>query len=303
MDQTPTKEGKIPFTVPERLLAGRSDVPSPCYTYYKVFGDLACAGHELNLTLAALWPRYGLPVIFYDQIGCGGSTWLPQTAGDKAFWHELLFVAELDNLLDAFNVRNGPGFYLFGQSWGGMFAGAFAASHPRGLGRLSIRIRLVELPPHEQQVLKKYTDSGEFNHPEYKAALMVFCHRYLCRDDPFPPEVSRALGNLDEDRIVYGTMNGPSLLVRNGSHVHWTSIPRLPQIKAPTLIYIGEFDTTTDISQIPYFELIPRVQYVTFTGAGHLCHLEAASKEKVFKTIGDFLTQGNAPIPDQGVIS
>lgn len=87
--------------------------------------------------------------------------------------------------------------------------------------------------------------------------------------------------------------NGPSLLVRDGSLLGWTSIPRLPQITAPTLVYNGEFDTSMDIAQVPYFELIPRVRWVTFPGGGHMCHLEAALKEKVFKTVGDFLTQGD----------
>jgi pimeloyl-ACP methyl ester carboxylesterase len=87
--------------------------------------------------------------------------------------------------------------------------------------------------------------------------------------------------------------NGPSLLVRNGSQLGWTSIPRLSQITAATLVYNGEFDTSMDIAQIPYFELIPRVRWVTFPGGGHMCHLESALREKVLKTVGDFLTQSD----------
>src|SRR3569833_907741 len=123
MAYVPALEGEIPFAVPgrERL----------CSTYYKVFGDLSSSaprvvvlhggpggGHEYLLSFSELWSLYGLPVIFYDQIGCGASTHLPETAGDTSFWQEALFVAELDNLLDHLKLRDGPGFHLLGQSWG-----------------------------------------------------------------------------------------------------------------------------------------------------------------------------------------
>lgn len=125
MAQESFKDGSIPFDIP-----GRSDIT--CFTYYKIFGDLSSgappvvvlhggpgAGHEYLLPFAELWPQYGLPVIFYDQIGCASSTHLPQTAGDKEFWQEALFIAELNNLLDCLHLRVGPGFHLLGQSWGG----------------------------------------------------------------------------------------------------------------------------------------------------------------------------------------
>ncbi len=120
---TPTAEGKIPFNIPGKAIPGS--------TYYKIFGDLAsgappvvmlhgglAAAMNICFPFAKLWPGYGIPVVFYDQIGCGGSTHLPETEGDKTFWQESLFIAELDNLLDHLNLRDGPGFHLLGQSWG-----------------------------------------------------------------------------------------------------------------------------------------------------------------------------------------
>lgn len=73
----------------------------------------------------------------------------------------------------------------------------------------------------------------------------------------------------------------------------WSSIPRLPQITASTLIYNGEYDTSHDIGQVPFFELNPRVRWITFANAGHMCHLDSGEvKEKVLKVVGEFLTQG-----------
>lgn len=85
---------------------------------------------------------------------------------------------------------------------------------------------------------------------------------------------------------------GPSVLKLNGSLLGWTGISRLPQITVPTFAYNGEFDTSRDCSQEPYFELIPRVRWVTFQNGSHMCHLDGGGlKERVFKMVGDFLVQ------------
>ena len=77
-----------------------------------------------------------------------------------------------------------------------------------------------------------------------------------------------------------------------GSFRDWTCIPRLHQIAVPTLVYNGEFDTSHDITTVPFFEHIPRVRWITFPGAGHMCHLERQElAERVFRVVGEFLTQ------------
>jgi L-proline amide hydrolase len=216
----------IPFEVP-----GQSNIKAS--TYYKVFGDLSTGvppvvvlhggpggGHDYLLSFAELWPQYGLPVILYDQIGCGSSTHLPHTAGDKAFWQEALFVAELNNLLDHLNLRDGPGFHILGQSWGGMLGAAFASTRPRGLRRLvlasalaskqlsidSLKLRREELPPDTQMVLQECEQKGDYNSPAYQEAWGVFQKMFLCRTEPYPPELISSLKNLTDDKTVYGTM-------------------------------------------------------------------------------------------------
>lgn len=226
MANIPTSEGQIPFVIP-----GKSDVPAS--TYYKVFGDLSSGntplltlhggpggGHEYLLPFAELWPQYGLPVIFYDQIGCGASTNLPETAGGKDFWQESLFVAELNNLVDYLKLRDGPGFHLLGQSWGGLLGVAFAASRPRGLQRLVLASGLAsiqlsvegielcrnELPIDIQRVLDKCLREGDYESPTYKNAVAVFHKTFVCRTDPLPAELVLAFQHLSEDKTVYGTM-------------------------------------------------------------------------------------------------
>lgn len=223
---TPTAEGRIAFQVP-----GKFDIP--CSTYYKIFGDLSSGyppviflhggpggGHEYLLSFAELWSQYSLPVVMYDQIGCGASTHLPQMAGDKDFWQESLFVAELDNLIDHLNLRDGPGFHLFGQSWGGMLGVAFAARQPRGLQRLviasgvasmdlcekSIQLCRSDLPMDTQEVLKKCVEEADYTSQAFRDAIAIFQKMFVCRADPLPEELMLSLKHLGEDKTVYGTM-------------------------------------------------------------------------------------------------
>lgn len=135
MSQQHSKDGSVPFEAP--------GISKPCSTYYKIIGDLSSdnapivmlhggpgGGHEYLLTFAELWTHYSIPVVLYDQLGCGASTHLPETAGDGSFWNEALFIAELNNLLDHLRIRDGPGFHLYGHSWGGMLGAAFASTRP-----------------------------------------------------------------------------------------------------------------------------------------------------------------------------
>lgn len=226
MAEIQVKEGKVPFKIPS--------INEPCFTYYKIIGDLASgappvvvahggpgAGHEYLLTFADLWREYGLPVVFYDQIGCAASTHLRQKAGDEAFWQEQLFQDELDNLLDHLALRRGPGFHLLGQSWGGMLGAAFAARRPPGLRRLVLASALVskelaargtrllraQMPPDMRQALDEAERKGEYESPAYKNALDFYYRKHVCRAESFPPEELRpALKHLSEDTTVYRTM-------------------------------------------------------------------------------------------------
>lgn len=85
----------------------------------------------------------------------------------------------------------------------------------------------------------------------------------------------------------------------NGSLRGWTLKYPAPeaddQIITLTLVYNGEFDTSRDISQEPYFDLIPRVRWITFSNGSHMCHLDDGGlRERVFKVAGEFLVQDQA---------
>lgn len=215
-------EGMAPFHVPD---AGK-DVQ----TWYKVFGDLT--GSQVPLIalhggpgihsaymapLADLASHHNIPVVLYDQVGCGNSTRLAHKNGDHTFWTVELFERELDNLIQHLGIKQ---FDLLGHSWGGMLGSVYAAKNPPGLRKLvivsspaslqtwlqSVYSLLERIPEKEREDFKRYEAEGNFDAPEYKAACMLFYTRHLCRCDPWPEELDASMNALEEDATVYGTM-------------------------------------------------------------------------------------------------
>ncbi len=170
------------------------------------------------LPLEDLVSQYGIPVIFYDQLGNGNSTHLQEKNGDATFWTEQLFQDELTNLLTKLGVKQE--YDLLGQSWGGMLGSAFAAGRPKGLRRLivsnspaSMALWLDDsnklreaLPKDVQDTLLKHEKDGTTESEEYEQAVNVFYERHLCRVVPFPEQVTTAMEWIKKDPTVYHTM-------------------------------------------------------------------------------------------------
>lgn len=137
MREFPISEGEVAFQVPN---AGK-----PCKTWYKILGSLEDTtapvlvglhggpgvGHEHLVPLGDLYKPYGIPVVLCDQIGCGRSTHLREKVGDAEFWSFDLFIRELDNLIDHLELRE-RGFFLLGQSRGGVLGASYATRGGQG---------------------------------------------------------------------------------------------------------------------------------------------------------------------------
>ncbi|KUJ17957.1 proline iminopeptidase [Mollisia scopiformis] len=299
-------EGEIPFDVPE---AGK-----PCHTWYKVVGDLNVTSpsivplitlhggpgvcHELLGPLADLNEQYGIPVIFYDQIGNGKSTHIREKAGDEAFWSVELFMRELDNLIDYLGIRDG--FDLYGQSWGGLLASQYATLHPKGLRKMILAnspasVELVlkgeealraALPKEVRETIERCEREGTTDSEEYAKALEVYRKRHICRIDPFPEEMNIAMRHMKEDPTVVNTMWGGDKLKPTGSLKDWTIIKDIPKIEVETFVLHGRYDQVQDISVIPFFELLPRVRWVTLEKSSHLPFFE--ERERYMELLGGF---------------
>jgi pimeloyl-ACP methyl ester carboxylesterase len=73
----------------------------------------------------------GHPVIFYDQAGCGSSTFIQNPTKDAPWLLTIeYYLEELRELLSQYNIIQ---YYLFGNSWGAIIAQEFAVTQPPGL--------------------------------------------------------------------------------------------------------------------------------------------------------------------------
>ncbi|GAM91515.1 hypothetical protein ANO11243_095670 [Dothideomycetidae sp. 11243] len=319
---TEFKEGTIPFAIPS--------VRKPCFTYYKIAGDLDCGKppiiclhggpggtHRLMVDFAELWPRYGHPVILYDMIGCGQSTNLDDEKGaDESFWTVSLFVDELNNLVDHFKLNVNLGFHIIGASFGSVLGADFATTQPQGLRRLvlgcpaasgpsivrGLRSRIDELPAEHQQVINDAVMRQRFGSKAFKTAYRAFARYAVCRAEPFPAVFERSIQNVDSPSTgVVLAMRGPCVFgTKLGSLREWDVTDRLNQITAKTLLWHGEYDHATDDCVRPLFERIPRVRWYTFPGSGHVVTYESRELREACLTLtGDFLSQVEADVDAQ----
>ncbi|KAK3372275.1 Alpha/Beta hydrolase protein [Podospora didyma] len=312
----PSRSGTVLFRVPST-----GEVSE---TYYELWGrlDAKCAPliclsggpgiiHSYMLPMALINVDFGVPVLMYDQIGCGKSTRFRNRKGDTNFWTPGLFMAELDNLTRALGIDTLGGYDLLGHSWGGMLAAQYALTQPQGLRKLVLCdapsdmgawVQVAEdlrtqLPEEISSVLDACESSGRTESPEYHGAMMEFYRRHLCRVEPFPPELMAAFAAIAEDNTVYSTMNGPSDFNVTGSLRTWSIVADLHKITEATvpggiLLINGHFDEAQDACILPYFTLPPaRVKWVQFALSSHMPQLEET--EKFVRVVGAFLTTHN----------
>jgi proline-specific peptidase len=206
MVSAPISEGTIPFTVGEETFQ----------TYYKLVGTLEGRAkrplvvlhggpgfsHDYLIPIGDIATRER-PVVFYDQIGSGRSTTMPEKP--ETFWTIDLFIDELFNLLAHFGIEDD--FDVLGHSWGGILLfEVMLRRKPAGLKHAVLsnsichmqswnesRMALGKtLPDWVQEEMKK----GRRDTPECRAALDEFGKLYQCRLEDNPPErdISRDYG-------------------------------------------------------------------------------------------------------------
>ena len=179
-------------------------------TWYRVVGDLRSGARPLVIlhggpgvtssylfNIGELSSAYGIPVVFYDQIGCGKSTHLPSKP--PSFWTIPLFVAELDNLLSALEIKGG--FDLLGHSWGGVLGLEYAATvQPAGMKHLvladtfaamslwvsSLNTLLDRFPEDYSKAVRELEREGKVATKEYQELMPRFLGQHLCRLNPLP---------------------------------------------------------------------------------------------------------------------
>jgi len=264
--------------------------PGPAGTVVVLHGGPG-ATHDYLLPFVDLAPL-GFRVVFYDQVGCGRSDLAPHPR-DYTVARD---VADLEELRRALAL--GP-IHLVGSSYGGLLAIAYALAHPAhlktlvsasGLADVPLTVREMqrlkrELPPAIRDVLERHEARGEYQHPDYLAAVQEYYRRHLCRLWPWPEEFTYSLEHLSLPK--YGTMNGPNEFTILGTIRDFDVTDRLGEIRLPTLVTAGRYDEITPTVARSIHDHIAGSELALFEESSHVAFWE--ERERYLRTVGDFL--------------
>ena len=236
---------------------------------------LLCNGIGASLELLqpfvhALDPRRG--VIRFDMPGIGGSP------APVVPYHLATLPSLLAGLLDQLGHEQAD---VLGISWGGGLAQQFALSRPGRVRRLVLVATgtgALMVPGHPRVLLRMLTPRRHRD-PGYAARIAGELYGGTVRKDPA----------LARDLLHATTRLGPArgyyyqLLAGLG----WTSLPRLPMLRQPTLILAGDDDPIIPLVNARIMQwLIPRSEVHVYHGG----HLElAADADRIAPVVEAFL--------------
>jgi proline-specific peptidase len=292
-DVAPVTEGYVPFR--------------DFRTWYRIVGDLTAPGKLPLLAihggpgipsdslepLAAL-ATLGRPVVFYDQVGCGNS----EQPVVPSLWSIGFFLEELAAVRAGLDLNS---IHLLGFSWGGALAIEYALTQPSGLAGLVLHNALAssravaaieqrtydELPAPVRETLRRHEAAGTTDDPAYEEARRVFDLRFICRIDPWPDYLQRAVARAswaaEEAMADRQDRHAP------GGRATWDMTPHLGEIGVPTLVLGGRHDGLTGGQEEVLAAGIPGAEMIRFEESSHYPHAE--EPERFRSVVDGFLTR------------
>ena len=197
--------------------------------------------------------KKGIPLIFYDQLGCGYSR-VPK--GNKDLWDFNLYLDELENVIKYFGLKK---FHILGHSWGGMLALEWVTTRKhKGLDKLILfstlpstkiwndeHLKMVEnYPSKYKEAILNDLEGKEADKKYLKLGLRRFYQEHVARKKDKKYQFSRKRFP-KTNKEIYEKMWGKSELFGTGTLLDWNTIPNLKNIKNQTLIISGKLDEST----------------------------------------------------------
>jgi proline iminopeptidase len=234
-------------------------------------------------------------LIYYDAFGRGGS----ERAKSPAEYTFSRDVEDLDGLRKALGLSKVS---LYGHSYGGLVALAYAFKHPEAVGKVAVGSSMFsgkmwqesddnanrqireQLPAvwAELQSLRAQglRSSAPAHQRAYRLPPGFFWHR---RPERLPPlgvnsDVYYAILGEDADFVIGGEVAG----------LDFES--RLKDFPVPLLVLAGRYDNITPVSHaLAIARNAPRAQVVIFEQSGHFMFIEET--EKTLQLLGDFFAK------------
>lgn len=233
------------------------------------------------VSFQSLTDRFKL--VSYDQRGCG------QSQGQPPYSHEQL-VADLEGLRQALGLGR---MVLLGGSYGGFVALEYALRHPENLHALVLRDTAASNRfqntskeralqsgfPMDLEKLGRLFAGQIRDDEDFRDCYAMIQPLYTVKRDP--AEEARKLAQIP---FRYQTHNWAF----SQNQPHYNLVPRLGEIKVPTLVTVGRHDWITPLEASQEIAAgIPQSELVVFEHSGHAPQVE--ERELYLQTVRNFL--------------
>ena len=219
--------------------------------------------------------KHGWTLHSYDQLGCGNS----DKPDDASLWTLDRYVAELEEVVRHLALTR---YCLLGHSWGTWLGSEFALGNQSSIAKYVVADGDCDTPHLVEQLerlrsalgadtvamMKRREAAGTIDHPEYQAAITLLNYRHVCRLDQWPEPLTRSLAQWNMGPYV--TIQGPNEFTYTGNIRDWSLIPKLPQLRVPTLVFCGEFDELPVACSARIHDALPDSRLKVFAGCSHM---------------------------------
>ncbi len=233
--------------------------------------------HNYLLNLFSLRPE--LPIIMYDQIGCGKSSF----KSDYSKININSFVEELEIVRSYYNVDD---IILYGHSWGSILALEYYLSFPKSVCGIVFaspcisipwwiedsKHYLKQLPISDQTVIESCNNKYSFFDPEYIKATKNYYA--LCVGDDSNGNPALVECDQSANSEIYTRFWGPNEFTITGSLSRYNGNSNLKQVTIPKLFLTGEFDECLPATCKRYSEICPNSTYSVIPNAKHFINLD-----------------------------
>ncbi|MCZ6891835.1 MAG: alpha/beta fold hydrolase [Chloroflexi bacterium] len=180
-----------------------------------------------------------------------------------------------EDLLGLMDHLNLPKAYVGGLSMGGAIATRFTVAHPERVAALliidSATASGIPLPTAVRASLEKNVELADTQGMEAVADHAIAASPNIAGRVRQGPEAVRAIRKVIVGNSPVGYSNTIQAILASDSITD-----RLPQIKAPTLVLVGDEDTALPAAHVTH-ERIASSELVIIPDAGHLSNLEQPS--------------------------
>lgn len=222
-----------------------------------------------------------IPVLFYDQLGCGKS----ERVQDTTLWNVKRFVEELESIRVFYKVDQ---LILHGHSWGSIVALEYALKFPERVSGIVMESPCVSIPlwkrdserlleqlsVENQKIVEETKRNYRFGNHDFVLAVDEYYRKFVHHERPKPPVLQYC--DMQACSEVYTTMWGPCEFILSGSLAPYDRSEELKNISLPVLFTAGEHDEVLPETLSVYESFCQNARTIVLENSRHFPHMDAS---------------------------